>query len=165
MFIPGQQCTQSARPSHEVWQQLRGLFFPSPCLCVFVFAYLFCHHHHLHVVVGTKAKMWRLVTIKKVGALPTPLSFPFVLPIRGLFVSFVVAIAMFVLCCRNKGEGFMLTIIRRASGACQESVTSPSSFFASLVYLSKCLFACLSTSPLFYNPKGPNFPAFFLQCQ
>jgi hypothetical protein len=31
---------------------------------VFVFAYLSCHHHHLHVVVGTKSKMRRLVTIK-----------------------------------------------------------------------------------------------------
>jgi hypothetical protein len=60
-------------------------------------------------------------------------------PICGLFDSFVVAIAMFVLCCRNEGEGFMRTIV----GEHQESMSSFGPFFASLVYLSECVFICV----------------------
>lgn len=98
VFIIGQQHTQSAHPSHEVWQQSRGVFFSSPCLCVFVFAYISCHHHHLHVVVGTKVKMWRWVKIKKVGALPTPLSSPFVF-ILSMVCLILLLLPLPCLCC------------------------------------------------------------------
>jgi ABC-type multidrug transport system permease subunit len=56
-------------------------------VCVFLFLSIY----HLHVFVGTKEKMWRLVTVKKVGALPTPLSLPFV------FILFVVYLILLLL--------------------------------------------------------------------
>ncbi len=81
-----------------------------PRLCVFIFAYLsislaitmpLCYCRN-------KSKMWRSVTVKRVGALLAPLSFPLVFILSAsLFICFAIVITMFILCCKNKGEGFI----------------------------------------------------------
>jgi len=68
---------------------------------------------------------------------------PCIHPIYGLSICFVVAITMFVLCCKNEDERFMLQQLEEH----QENTTSPNSFFASPI----CMFVCLPPLPLFYN--------------
>jgi len=59
-----------------------------------------------------QGKMWRLVIVRMVGVFPNPLSFSFCLhPICSLSICFAITITMFMLCCKNKGEGFMLTTV------------------------------------------------------
>jgi hypothetical protein len=94
-----------------------------------------------------KGKMWRSVIVRKVGALPTPPSFPLVF-ILFTDCPFVLSLPSPCLCCvvgtKVKGSCW------QQLGEFQKSTSSLGFFFTSSVYL----FACLLPLPLFYNQEG-----------
>jgi hypothetical protein len=124
-----------------------------------------------------KGKMWRSVTVRKVGALPAPPSFPLVF-ILFTDCPFVLSLPSPCLCCvvgtkvkgscwQQSGEcqkstsslGFFLhprsiclhVYCHRHLFYNQEGFSSLGSFSTSLIYLFACLSTCMLLSPLFCN--------------
>ncbi len=93
--------------SWECLNPLSSSFFPP--ICVFLFLPIYPSVLPLPLrscCCRNKGKMWRLVTIKKLGVLPTPLSFPLVFMLFVVCV-FVLLLPSWCLCCvaRMKVKG------------------------------------------------------------
>jgi len=133
--------------SREGMSPFGSSFFPPTCVFLFLPIYpSILSLPSRSCWCKNKGKIWRLVTIRKVGALTTPLSFPLV------FMLFVVCLFC---CChhevcvvlQNEDERFMLTIVKRTLGKRKFSWL----FLCTLVYLFMCLSTRMSPSPLFCN--------------
>ncbi len=118
--------------SLQCWDKIKGL---KKCCFECVFSWATTHTKCIAIT-------WNLTTIKKVHALPTPISFLMFVCFCFACLSVYFAIAIALFCCRNQGKMWMLVTVRKAR-VLPTSLSFPLIFILFMVYL----FPLLSPSP------------------